>query len=84
MPIFEPGLATVTVDGREWAQVEQFTNLSWNDINAICPEGACAGTLNGYDMAGWTWASVGDVSALFNHYIGSDKFRSSLRRATCL
>jgi hypothetical protein len=75
MPIFEPGLATVTVDGREWAQVDQFTGLSWNDINAVCPEGACSGILNGFDMTGWKWASVDDVIALFNHYIGSDELR---------
>ncbi len=76
MPIFEPGLATVTVDGREWAQVDQFTSsLSWNDINAVCPEGACSGILNGFDMTGWKWASVDDVIALFNHYIGSYDLR---------
>ena len=73
------GLDTVTVDGREWAQVDQFTNLSgndinsWSDINAVCPAGVCSGVLNGYNMTGWTWASVDDVNALFNHYIGSDE-----------
>jgi hypothetical protein len=41
---------TVTVDGKVWAQVDLFTNLSWNDINAVCPEGACFGILNGHDM----------------------------------
>ena len=76
MPIFGlgglGGLDTVTVDGREWAQVDHFTNLSWDDINAVCPEGVCSGVLNGYDMTGWTWASFDDVSALFNHYIATD------------
>ena len=56
------------VDGREWLQPADFTYLSWNDINAVCPEGACAGTLNDHDMTGWTWASVDDVNALFNAY----------------
>lgn len=72
-PIFEPVLGTVTVDGKEWAQVDSFANLSWNDINAVCPEGVCSGVLNGYDMTGWTWASFDDVSALFNHYIVTDE-----------
>jgi hypothetical protein len=72
MPIFEQGPDTVAVDGREWAQVDQFTDLSWSDINAVCPEGVCDGMLNGYNMTGWTWASVEDVTALFNHYTGSD------------
>jgi hypothetical protein len=68
----------VTVDGREWAQVDQFTNLSWNDINDVCPMGICIdnGVLNGHNMTGWTWASVDDVNALFNYYIGSDELGS--------
>lgn len=62
---------TVTVDGKVWGQPDLFTDLSWNDIDAVCPAGVCAGTLNGYNMAGWKWASVNDVNALFNFYIGS-------------
>jgi hypothetical protein len=27
--------------------------------------------LNGHDMTGWTWASIEEMNALFNHYIGS-------------
>jgi hypothetical protein len=75
MPIFGPGpetdTDTVTVDGREWAQLDQFTDLSWSDINAACPAGVCSGVLNGYNMTGWTWASVDDVDALFAHFIGN-------------
>ena len=73
MPIFsrsEPD--SIMVDGREWAQVDLFTNLTWDQINAVCPEGVCAGILNGFDMTGWTWASLDDVNALFNYYIGSE------------
>lgn len=59
----------VTVDGREWAQVDLFENLSWNDVNAVCPGGVCgSGTLNGFDMSGWTWASTDDLNNLFNYY----------------
>jgi hypothetical protein len=69
---------TVAVPGREWLQVDLFLNLSWNDIIAVCPVaagGVCTngGVLNGYNMTGWTWASVDDVNALFNHYIGSEE-----------
>tara|TARA_R110001592_G_scaffold355031_1_gene655234 strand:+ start:15209 stop:16150 length:942 start_codon:yes stop_codon:yes gene_type:complete len=62
----------VTVNGKEWAQVDLFLNLSWDEINAVCPAGICAdfGTLNGYDMTGWRWASVDDVNSLFNYYYG--------------
>ncbi len=73
---WKPELDTVFIDGREWAQADLFTNLSWNDINAVCPEGACAGTLNSYDMTGWTWASVDEIKTLFNKYIGYDALDS--------
>jgi len=71
MPIFAKELDTITVDGKKWAQVDLFTSLSWVDINAVCPGRIRNGLLNGYDMTGWTWASVDDVNALFNYYIGS-------------
>ena len=62
---------TITANGKEWLQVSLFTNLSWNDINAACPVGnggICSGTLNGYDMEGWTWASAADVQTMFDVY----------------
>jgi hypothetical protein len=60
----------VTANGKVWAQVSLFTNLSWSQISAICPAGVCVdnGMLNGYNMSGWRWASVDDVNALFNFY----------------
>lgn len=64
---------TLLVDGREWSQVDLFNGLSWTNINAVCPGGVCgSGTLNGYDMAGWTWASTETVNDLFNYYLGFD------------
>ena len=64
---------TVLADGKEWAQINLFTSLSWNDVNAVCPGGVCGGgQLNGYDMAGWTWANVSQANSLLNYSIGSD------------
>lgn len=61
---------TVTANNKVWAQVDLFNNLSWNDINAVCPEGLCmaGGVLNGYDMTGWKWAAVEDINALVTSY----------------
>jgi hypothetical protein len=78
MPIFRQYPVTITVEGKEWYQPKLFIGASWQDIYAICPapageSGECSGELEGYDMTGWTWASVDDVNALFNHYIGSDE-----------
>lgn len=72
MPITD----TVTVDGREWAQVADFTDLSWSTVNAVCSDGEClAGSiLNEYDMTGWVWAASTDVKGLFNGIAGSNLF----------
>jgi hypothetical protein len=74
MPIFKQFTDIIAVDGKQWYQVDLFRNLSWSDIDAVCPhpDGVCSGLLNGYDMTGWTWASVDDVYALFNGYIGDN------------
>lgn len=66
------GNNVVMVNGKMWAQVDLFRYLNWNAINAVCPAGDCidGGVLNGYDMTGWTWASVDDVNGLFNFYLG--------------
>ncbi|MFT5709322.1 MAG: hypothetical protein ACI8QT_000008 [Halioglobus sp.] len=59
---------SVVRDGKEWLQPVDFTNLSWDDVNAVCPAGVCAGTLNGVDVTGYNWASVDESSELFNSY----------------
>lgn len=65
----------IKVDGTEWAQVDLFIGNTWSDMQAVCPGGVClaGGMLNGYDMSGWQWATVNDVNALFNYYIGSSQ-----------
>jgi len=67
-----PIIDAVTANDKTWAQVNLFTNLSWDDINAVCPGGVCgAGTLNGYEMQGWTWASLEEVHFLLSQYVGT-------------
>ncbi len=70
-----PGADIVTVGGRDWAQVDLFAGLSWNNIDAQCPGGICgAGTLNGFDMSGWRWASADDLAATFNPFLVDNGF----------
>jgi hypothetical protein len=78
MPVFKQALDIITVDGKQWYQPSFFRGLSWEDINRVCPAGQCTGVLNGYDMTGWTWASVDDFNALVNYYIGSDQLGPGL------
>lgn len=72
-PVFAPFEDTVVVNGTTWYQPALFTNLSWDEINAVCPSGPCVpgSMLNGQDMTGWTWATVDDMNTLFNSYIGT-------------
>ncbi|CAA0122199.1 Uncharacterised protein [Halioglobus japonicus] len=67
-----PVTDTVIVGGQEWAQVDLFTNVSWNTVSTQCPGGVCSpsSALNGYDLAGWTWASIDAVQSLFNTFTG--------------
>lgn len=60
---------TVWVDGREWAQVNNFTGVTWNEVDAVCAGEFCSGKLNGYNVTGWVWASVDDLNGLFNSYL---------------
>jgi len=66
-----PITGTVTVSGRILAQVGLFVDLSWDEVNAACPEQVCSGKLDGYDMAGWTWASILDVNDFLNLYLNT-------------
>jgi hypothetical protein len=63
----------VTVGALEWLQPLDFADsYSWDDISAVCDptSGACNGFLGGNLLTGWTWASVSDINALFNFFIG--------------
>jgi hypothetical protein len=55
---------------REWAQVDLFAGLTWNQINAECSP-VCAGAvdLNGYDMSGWAWATNEEIAAVWDNII---------------
>ncbi len=64
--------ATKFLNGREWAQVDAFAHVSYQQVVAACPAGVCTGVLNGYAMDGWTWAAMDDVCAIFDSYAGLD------------
>lgn len=64
------GQDSVIVDGKEWLQPLDFVNYSYDQVSAVCPDGACSGKLPGsaFDLTGYTWGSILDVSRLFNAY----------------
>jgi MYXO-CTERM domain-containing protein len=68
----------VQVADREWYQPKLFTQLSWNEIDAVCPAstgGLCgAGSLNGVSVQGWTWANTADANQLVYALTGLSAF----------
>lgn len=67
-------MSPIGVDGTDWLQPVDFVGYSWNDLASVCDPttGICIGSLGAEDLTGWTWASVDDVNALFNFYLGSN------------
>lgn len=84
MPVFQPEGAPITdmvvADGKEWAQPKIFIEASRDNLVAACPGGVCAGSVNGYDVTGWTWASGDEVAQmLYNEYgLGDGTLDSSV------
>ncbi|CAA0126398.1 Uncharacterised protein [Halioglobus japonicus] len=65
---------TVIANGKTWAQPDLFGNLTWTEVNTICPLGPCEPSLlNGHDMTGWQWANLTELIDLFKSYLGSDQ-----------
>lgn len=61
--------------GQEWLQPADLTNVSWSDVNvlwrpATTDKWVSGATINGIDLAGWSWASAADVIGLFEYYSG--------------
>lgn len=58
---------------REWLQPNDFNEISYSQVNAVCPNGVCSGSLSGFDLTGFNWASTQDVQELFDDYENSGK-----------
>jgi hypothetical protein len=57
--------------GKEWRQLTTTTDVSWNEVAAVCAQvtGACSGRIGAVSFDGWTWASNGDIQQLFDELI---------------
>jgi hypothetical protein len=82
MPVFKPQMheSTVEVDGKQWLQPTYF-GYTRDQVRAVCPNGACSGNLPGsnVDLTGYIWASIQDVSGLFNAYGVDPPFTESFQ-----
>lgn len=66
-------MSPVSVEGRDWLQPRDFVDTSWNEVASVCDPvtGTCSGNLNGDSLDGWTWASLLDVTYLFNSFLSA-------------
>lgn len=65
-------IAYVDTQGREWRQVDGLVNVTWLQVEAICPTDGitpCAGSLAGIDLSGWVWANTDQVTELFAEFV---------------
>ncbi len=53
----------VKVGDKQWAQVDLFRDVTWNEVSVACPSGVCVSgnSINGWSVSGWTWASNSEV-----------------------
>jgi hypothetical protein len=59
--------------GNQWRNLNDTVNLSWDQIDAICPNDGltpCAGSIGAVDFSGWTWATRDQVRNLFKELTG--------------
>jgi hypothetical protein len=65
-----PSVAAPPVEdstGKEWRQLIETTNLSWEEISSVCPtdgQTPCSGSVGDVDLSNWVWASSEQVLAL--------------------
>ncbi len=59
--------AYVDSSNREWRDLVETINFSWDQINALPTDGsgALVGSIDSTDFTGWTWATIEAVDALF-------------------
>lgn len=68
-----PITETVTApDGLIYAQPGIFASVTYAELAAACPSGMCTGTLSGYDVSGWKWATPQQVNNLMASITGSN------------
>lgn len=71
---FMPSVTSaVVIDSRNWMQVTDTTNLSYNQLSNVCSvsTGICNGSINGIDLNGWIWADNSAVRNMFLSVTGA-------------
>jgi hypothetical protein len=66
----------VVIDGKDWRQLTETTDVSWLIADGACGSGTCSGSIGDVSVDGWIWATNDDVRGLFDALIqpGSTQF----------
>lgn len=59
----------VVIDGKDWRQLTETTDVSWLIASSSCGSGLCSGSIGDVSVDGWFWASNDDVRGLFDTLI---------------
>jgi hypothetical protein len=59
----------VVIDGKDWRQLTDTTDVTWLIANSSCGSGQCSGSIGDTSVDGWFWASNDDVRGLFDALI---------------
>ncbi len=57
--------------GKEWRQLVETTNLTWNQVAQVCPTDGRTpgnGSVGPFDFTGWVWATQEQVTILFSYF----------------
>lgn len=78
LPFTSNQALAVVLDGKNWMQVTQSVNFTYNNLAGVCSltTGACNGSVTNavgttLDLTGWTWASHDDMASLFQSVTGA-------------
>jgi hypothetical protein len=72
-------VAFVDSAGRQWADLNDTLNLTWNEVAAVCPTNGvtkCSGSVGSVDVTGWIWATRQQWIDLFLEVTGLSSFPS--------
>src|SRR5262249_16564735 len=58
------------VTGFNWAQLSETVHTSLTTMMGICTP-VCSGNINGYNMDGWTWATVAEADRMWIDLLAS-------------
>jgi hypothetical protein len=70
---FSCAAQAVVIDNRDWRQVSETTNITYDQMSQVCNlvTGACNGAVGNVDMTDWIWADDVAIASMFEVITGA-------------